>query len=57
MRKEALLKLATFKYDTERWLGVDESLQSIHMMAKSALGDMQEARDALKRCSRLANGR
>ncbi|UPR04817.1 hypothetical protein HOP50_18g81620 [Chloropicon primus] len=43
--------------DTERWLGVDESLQSIHMMAKSALGDMQEARDALKRCSRLASGR
>ena len=39
--------------ETERWLAVDESLRSVHMMAKAALGDLQGARDALRQCSSL----
>ena len=39
--------------ETERWLAVDESLRSVHMMAKAALGDLQGAWDALRQCSSL----
>ena len=39
--------------ETERWLAVDESLRSVNMMAKAALGDLQGARDALRLCSSL----
>jgi len=45
------------KRDTERWFGVDTSLNSIHSMIKGALSDTQEARDAMKRCSALAAAR